>query len=413
MSKRRVVVTGMGIVCPVGVGVSNAWPRLLAGESGIRRLDMFDTSEHAVKIGGQVWDFSADEYLDPRDAKRMDPFTQYAVAASIEAMNDSGLDMSNEDPTRVACILGTGIGGLTEQEAQTERRLAKGPRVVSPLVVPKMMVNAHSGLVALHHGLKGPNYSTGSACASATHAIGVSLRTIVYGDADVVVSGGSESAISPLSLAGFGNMKALSRRNDDPAGASRPFDKGRDGFVMGDGGAVVVLEELERAKARGAKVYAELLGFGSTDDAYHLTAPDATGDGPRRAMELCLADGGIAKDDVGYINAHGTSTELNDKTETLAIKQVFGDHAKKLMISSTKSMVGHLLGASGAVEFVATCMGISEGRIHPTINYEEPDPDCDLDYVPNEAREVSLDYAISNSFGFGGTNACLAIRRYA
>ncbi|MFQ5504306.1 MAG: beta-ketoacyl-ACP synthase II [Planctomycetota bacterium] len=412
MTKRRVVVTGLGLVSPVGVGCQATWDSLLAGRSGIRTIQKFDIADHACRIGGEVWDFHPEEFVDSRLIKRMDPFTQYAAVASVEAMRDAGIDMDKEDPSRIACIMGTGIGGIHELESQKERLMEKAPRFVSPLLVPRMMFNAFTGMIALMHGLKGQNFATGSACASASHALGVALRTIQYGDADVVVSGGAEHAMTPLSLAGFTNMKAVSRRNAEPDRASRPFDRDRDGFVMGDGGGVVVLEERERALKRGAPVYAELLGFGASDDAFHMTAPDESAEGPVRAMECALRDAGVDPDRVGYVNAHGTSTPLNDKTETQALKILFGDHARKLQISSTKSMIGHLLGASGAIEFAAVCLSLHHGKLHPTINYETPDPDCDLDYVPGEAREAQVACAISNSFGFGGTNACLVAARH-
>ncbi len=412
MSRRRVVITGLGIVSPLGVGVDHNFDAILAGKSGIRPITRFDTSDFSVRFAGQVRDFEPEKILDPRTLKRMDPFTQYAVVASTEAVRDSGLDLDAEDRTRIACIMGTGIGGIMELEQQTRVLVARGPRRVSPLTVPKMMFNAFTGLVALHHKLLGPNYAAGSACASSNHALGVSLRTIQYGDADVVLSGGAEAAVCPVGVSAFASMKALSTRNDDPERASRPFDQGRDGFVMGEGAAVLVLEERERAMRRGARIYAELDGFGSSDDAHHLTAPEASGAGAIRAMRLALEDASATPDDVDYINAHGTSTELNDRMETASIKQVFGERAYKIPTSSTKSMIGHLLGASGAVECAFTCLSIHRGVVHPTINQETPDPACDLDYVPNEAREVRVERALSNSFGFGGTNACIALKKH-
>lgn len=412
MSRRRVVVTGLGMVSPVGVGAATSFDALLAGKSGIREITHFDSSDFSVHFAGEVSDFHPEKVVDPRALKRMDPFSQYAVIASTEAIADSGLDFDREDRTRIACILGTGIGGIRELESQVGTLLSRGANRVGPLTVPKMMFNAATGYIAMHHGILGPNYATGSACASSNHAIGVGLRSIQYGDADIVLTGGSEAAVCPVGIAAFAAMKALSTRNDDPPAASRPFDKFRDGFVMGEGGAVIVLEEREHAVKRGAKIYAELAGFGSSDDAFHLTAPDESGEGPVRAIRLSLQDASLAPESIDYINAHGTSTPLNDKIETLALKRVFGDHARKLQISSTKSMIGHLLGGSGAVEFVVTCLSLYHGQLHPTINLTTPDPDCDLDYIPNEAREARVQFAVSNSFGFGGTNACLALARH-
>jgi 3-oxoacyl-[acyl-carrier-protein] synthase II len=399
------------MVTPLGVGVEKTWDSLLAGRSGIRPITRFDASQFSVRFAGQIVDFSPEASVDPRALKRMDPFTQFALVASNEALQDAAIDLEHEDRTRFACIMGTGIGGIIELETQTEVLLIKGVNRVSPLTVPKMMFNAFTAYVALHHRLLGPNYATGSACASSNHAIGVALRTIQYGDADVALTGGSEAAVCPVGIAAFAQMKALSTRNDDPQRASRPFDKNRDGFVMGEGAAVIILEERERALRRGARIYAELVGFGSSDDAFHLTAPDEAGEGPVRAMQLALGDAGLRPEQIGYVNAHGTSTPLNDKIETLAIKRVLGDHARRIPINSTKSMIGHLLGASGAVEFAVTCLSLQRGHVHPTINQFTRDPECDLDYVANEAREARIDAAISNSFGFGGTNACLAVVR--
>ncbi len=413
MSKRRVVVTGLGLVTPVGQGAERVFEALLAGRSGIGRITHFDTDtpEWSVHIAGEVRDLDTGN-LDPRALKRMDPFTQYAVVASHEAVLDSGLDLDKEDRTRIAVLMGTGIGGICELEIQCGVLREKSPRRVSPLTVPRMMFNAHTGMIALEHGLLGPNYAIGSACASSNHAIGIALRTIQYGDADIVFTGGSEAALTPVGVASFMTMKALSTRNEEPERASRPFDKGRDGFVMGEGGAVLILEEREHALRRGARIYAEVKGFGSSDDAHHITAPEESAEGMLRSMQLALADARIAPDQVGYVNCHGTSTELNDKTECLALKRCFADHAKKLQVSSTKSMIGHLLGASGAVELAVTCLSLHHGRLHPTINQDEPDPDCDLDTIPNVAREARIEYAISNSFGFGGTNATIAIQRH-
>ncbi|MCB9890060.1 MAG: beta-ketoacyl-ACP synthase II [Planctomycetes bacterium] len=413
MSKRRVVVTGLGLVTPVGQGSEKVFGALLAGQSGIGRITHFDsdTPDWTVHIAGEVRDLDTGT-LDPRALKRMDPFTLYAVVAAREALDDSGIVLDREDRTRIAVLMGTGIGGITELEHQCGVLREKSPRRVSPLTVPRMMFNAHTGMIALELGLLGPNYAIGSACASSNHAIGIAMRTIQYGDADVVFTGGSEAALTPVGVASFMTMKALSTRNDEPTRASRPFDKGRDGFVMGEGSGVLILEERERAIRRGARIYAELIGFGSSDDAHHITAPEETGEGMMRSMQLAIADARIAPDQIGYVNCHGTSTELNDKTECHALKRCFGDHARKLQISSTKSMVGHLLGASGAVELAVTCLSLHHGKLHPTINQDEPDPECDLDTIPNVARDARIDYAISNSFGFGGTNATLAIRRH-
>ncbi|MEZ5989612.1 MAG: beta-ketoacyl-ACP synthase II [Planctomycetota bacterium] len=412
MNKRRAVITGLGLVTPLGNEVETTFARILAGESGAAPVTKIDITGFSTTFSCEVKDFEPQSRLDPRDIKRMDPFTQYAVYASVEALEDAGISADSMDPTRIGCVMGTGIGGITEIEAQKERLLAKGPRLVSPLLVPKMMFNSVTGHVALHHGLKGPNYAVGSACASGSHAIGIAMRHIQYGDADVVVTGGSEAANTGLGLSGFGAMKALSTRNDDPRRASRPFDRERDGFVLGEGCAVIVLEEREHAMARGAEILAEVIGFGATDDAFHLTAPDESADGPARCMRMALADAGVDPSAIDYVNAHGTSTELNDKTETKALKQVFGAHAYELMVSSTKSMIGHLLGASGAVEAAICALMLRKGVLHPTINQEVADPDCDLDYIPNQARQHQAGYALSNSFGFGGTNACLLLARH-
>jgi 3-oxoacyl-[acyl-carrier-protein] synthase II len=342
----------------------------------------------------------------------MDPYSQYQIVAADEAMRMSGVDMSKEEATRAACIFGTGIGGIHEIEEQKMVMLDRGPRRVSPFFIPKLMSNASAGQASIRYGLQGTSFSTGSACASASNAMGMALRTVQYGEADIVLTGGSEAAITELSLAGFCSLKALSKRNDEPHRASRPFDKNRDGFVMGDGAAALVFEELEHAQARGAQIFAEVVGYGSTDDAHHITAPAENAMGPVRAIQQALQDGGLNADDVDYVNAHGTSTYLNDKVETKALRMVFGEYADKLQVSSTKSMIGHLLGASGAVELAFCAMSIDRGQIAPTINYETPDPECDLDYVPNEAREASVGVAISNSLGFGGHNTCLALRRF-
>ncbi len=410
---RRVVVTGLGAITPVGTGVQKFWENLTAGVSGIDIIKRFDPVEAGltVHIAAEVKDFEAERYFDKKEAQKVSDFIKFAVAASEEAIKDSGLLESKYDPYRVGVIIGTGIGGLRDIEEQQKVLMEKGPRRVSPFFIPYGISNMASGLVAIRFGFKGPNYCVVSACATGNHAIGDAMRLIQKGDIDVAVAGGCESAITPLGIAGFAVMRALSTRNHEPQKASRPFDADRDGFVMGEGAGVLVLEEYEHAKARGAKIYAELVGYGATDDAYHITAPCADGEGAYMCMKLALEDAGIRPEDVDYINAHGTSTPLNDKSETLAIKRLFGEHAYRLKISSNKSMIGHLLGAAGAVEAVATVKTIEMGIIPPTINLENPDPECDLDYVPNKAIESPVRYALSNSFGFGGTNACLVFKK--
>jgi len=410
---RRVVVTGLGAITPVGTGVQKFWENLTAGVSGIDIIKRFDPVEAGltVHIAAEVKDFEAERYFDKKEAQKVSDFIKFAVAASEEAIKDSGLLESKYDPYRVGVIIGTGIGGLRDIEEQQKVLMEKGPRRVSPFFIPYGISNMASGLVAIRFGFKGPNYCVVSACATGNHAIGDAMRLIQKGDIDVAVAGGCESAITPLGIAGFAVMRALSTRNHEPQKASRPFDADRDGFVMGEGAGVLVLEEYEHAKARGAKIYAELVGYGATDDAYHITAPCADGEGAYMCMKLALEDAGIRPEEVDYINAHGTSTPLNDKSETLAIKRLFGEHAYRLKISSNKSMIGHLLGAAGAVEAVATVKTIETGIIPPTINLENPDPECDLDYVPNKAIESPVRYALSNSFGFGGTNACLVFKK--
>jgi len=411
MQKRRVVITGMGAASSLGFEVDGVWKRLLAGESGVSTIENFDTSEFPVHFGAEIKNFEPTRWMTPKEARGYDRFTQFGVVAAEECLRDSGLDLSTVDPFRVATILGSGIGGITEIEEQHKKLLERGPSRVSPFLVPKMMGNAVSGVIALRHGLRGINYVAVSACASASNAVASALRTIQFDEADVVVTGGSEAALGPLGLAGFSSARALSRRNDDPQAASRPFDRDRDGFVMSEGAAVLLLEEMESAKKRGARIYAEVLGCGMTCDAHHITAPHPEGLGASRAMESALKDGGVSPERVGYINAHGTSTDLNDKIETAAIKSVFGDHATRLAISSTKSMIGHMLGASGGFGLIASAMSVHQGQVHPTINLENPDPECDLDYVPREAREVEIDAALTNSFGFGGHNVSIVIAR--
>ncbi|MCH8921526.1 MAG: beta-ketoacyl-ACP synthase II [Planctomycetes bacterium] len=407
--KRRVVITGLGVVTSLSCNVEQLWKKIVAGESGIHPLRLFDITEHKVKFGGDVYDWSTEGYLSPKEAKRLDRFAQFAIAAGSDAVTDSGLDFSGEDRYRCGVILGSGIGGLAEIEAQVDRLLHKGPDKVSAFTVPKMMLNAASGHVSIKYGLCGPNYAVATACASATNAIGDAMKAIQYDDADVMLTGGTEAAITPTGIAGFANMKALSGRNDAPQAASRPFDADRDGFVLSEGAGLLVFEELEHAKARGAHIYCEVLGYGASADAGHITQPNETGEGASRAMEGALANARLNPDQVDYINAHGTSTPLGDAAETTAIKSVFGDHARRVSISSTKSQLGHMLGASGGVELVLSSLAIRDGIAPPTINYETPDPKCDLDYTPNHARRHEISIAMSNSFGFGGHNASVVV----
>jgi 3-oxoacyl-[acyl-carrier-protein] synthase II len=406
---RRVVITGLGTVNPLGSDVKAYWDGLCAGRSGIGPIDLFDPSPFKVHFGGQVRGFAPEAVLEPRTARRLDRFAQFALVAAVAAVKDSGLDFSREDPFRCGAIIGSGIGGFSEFEEQHTRLMQGGPGRISPFLIPKIMSNAAPASISIHFNLCGPNTAVATACASAANAVGDALRAMQRGEADVMVSGGTEGALTQMGLGGFTSAKALSMRNHDPQGASRPFDKDRDGFVLSEGAGIVVLEELEHARRRGAPVYAELLGVGSTADAYNITAPHPEGTGASRAMELALKDARLSPEDVQYVNAHGTSTELGDAAETRSIKKVFGGHAHRLAVSSTKSMVGHLLGASGGVELIATVLAIKHGVVHPTINYQTPDPECDLDYVPNRAREVRVRRAISNSFGFGGHNCCLVV----
>lgn len=409
---RRVVVTGLGAVTPIGNNVKDFWSNLVAGVSGIDVIKRFDPVAIGlpVIIAGEVKNLNPEQFLDSKELKRMSDFVKFAVIAAKEAIQDSGLELDKIDLTKAGVIVGTGIGGLRDIEEQQKVVMEKGVRRVSPFFIPSGISNMASGYISIEFGFKGPNSCVVTACATGTHSIGDAFKIIQRGDADIMIAGGTESAITPLGIAGFANMKALSTRNDEPQKASRPFDAERDGFVMGEGAGIVVLEELEHAKKRGAKIYAEVVGYGLTGDAYHITAPCADADGAKRVIMMALNDARINPDEVDYINAHGTSTPLNDKIETLAIKEVFKDHAYKLKVSSNKSMIGHLLGAAGAVEAVATVLTIKNGVIPPTINYEHPDPECDLDYVPNKAIEYPVKVAISNSFGFGGTNACLAFK---
>jgi 3-oxoacyl-[acyl-carrier-protein] synthase II len=410
---RRVVVTGLGIVSSLGHKVEEVWQRILRGDSGIHALTLFDTERFKVKFGGEITDWSpSEEYLSAKEHKRIDRFTQFALVAGIDAVKQSGLDFTKEDATRCGVIIGSGIGGLHEIEEQLARLIHKGPDRVSAFLVPKMMVNAASGYLSITFGLKGPNTAVATACASAANAMGDAFRTIQRGDADIMITGGAEAAITPMSIAGFQNMRALSERNDAPEKASRPFDKDRDGFVLSEGAGVLVFEEAEHAHKRGAKILAEVLGYGASADGGHITQPDEHGTGAAKAMEHALADAQLNPADVGYINAHGTSTSLGDLAETRAIKRIFGEHAKKTSISSTKSQIGHLLGASGGVELIFTILALRDSVVPPTINLDNPDPECDLDYTPKQPRERRLQAAISNSFGFGGHNASLAIGQY-
>lgn len=411
MTKRRVAITGMGLVTALGESLTVFWDNIRAGKSGVKLIEGFDTEGYPVKIGGEICNFDPANYIDKRQAKRIDRFALFALASAISAVKDSGLDLSKIDKDRVGVIMGSGIGGLGELEKEHKKLIERGPSRVSPFCVPKLMVNAASANVSIHFGLRGPNTSVVTACASGPHAIGDAFRHVQFGMADIMVSGGCEAALTGLGLASFCSLKALSTRNDQPEQASRPFDRDRDGFILGEGGAVVVLEEYEHAKKRGARIYAELLGFGMTGDGSHITAPEPSGAGASKAMALAMKDACIDTSDVDYINAHGTSTQLNDISETNAIKKVFKDDARKVAISSTKSHLGHLLGASGAVELVVTALAVHNGMIPPTINLENPDPQCDLDYTPKVARDADIKYAMSNSFGFGGHNASLVIGR--
>jgi 3-oxoacyl-[acyl-carrier-protein] synthase II len=407
---RRVVITGLGTVCPLATDTRGFWQGLLAGRSGIGLIELIDTTDFKVKIGGEVKHFDPEKYFDSRTARRLDRFAQFAMVAAIEALRDSGLDLAREDPFRCGVIVGSGIGGLTEYEEQhTKFMKGGGPRGISPFVIPKMMPNSAAGNVSIHFGLCGPSTAVSTACASAADAIGDALHRLQRDDADVMVTGGAEAAITYMGLGGFISARALSQRNDNPQAASRPFDRDRDGFILSEGAGILILEEYEHAKKRGAPIYAEVLGAGATADAYNITAPHPEGRGAIRAMQMALREARLNPADIQYVNAHGTSTELGDAAETYSLKQVFGDHARKLAISSTKSMVGHLLGASGGVELIATVLSIKNSVVHPTINLEHADPQCDLDYVPNSAREMRVRYALSNSFGFGGHNSCVVV----
>ncbi|MBU0622648.1 MAG: beta-ketoacyl-ACP synthase II [Gammaproteobacteria bacterium] len=409
MARRRVVVTGLGAITPVGVGVAETWQNIVAGKSGIGRITRFDPSAFACQVAGEVNGFDATQYIPPKDARRMDRFVHLGLAAGIEAFKDSGLVVTEQNAERIGVCISSGIGGLPMIEETHNDFLAGGPRKISPFFIPGTIINMISGNLSIMFGMKGPNFSVVTACTTGTHSIGESYRIIEYGDADVMIAGGAEATISPLAVGGFSSAKALSTRNDDPATASRPWDKDRDGFVMGEGAGVLVLEEYEHAKARGARIYAELTGYGMSADAYHMTAPST--DGPKRSMINALRNAGLNPDQVQYVNAHGTSTPLGDKNETEAIKLAFGDHAKKLVVNSTKSMTGHLLGGAGGIESLFCVLAIHHQVSPPTINIFEQDPECDLDYCANVARQMSIDVAVNNNFGFGGTNGSLVFRK--
>jgi 3-oxoacyl-[acyl-carrier-protein] synthase II len=410
---RRVAVTGVGLVSPLGVGNRENWDALTAGRSGVGPITRFDASRFACGIAGEVKGFDPSLYIEKKEIKKMDIFIHYAMAAAHFAMEDSGVSVDDQNRERFAVVVGSGIGGLPIIEETQRKYVENGgnPRVISPFFITGLIVNEAGGNISIKYGMKGPNLATVTACTTGAHAIGEAYRMIQYGDADAAIAGGTESVITPLAVGGFGVMKALSTRNDDPAGASRPWDRDRDGFVIAEGAGLVVLEEMEAAQKRGARIYAELAGYGMSGDAYHIAAPSEDGDGPARVMKNCLADAGMNPEEIDYINAHGTSTPLGDKAETLAIKRVFGDHARRLAVSSTKSMTGHLLGAAGGLETGICALAVHEGVLPPTINYQNPDPECDLDYVPNTARKASLRAVLSNSFGFGGTNGCLILRK--
>ena len=408
--RRRIVITGLGIVCPVGNTIEQAWPNIVAGRSGIGPITAFDASNFAARISGSIKGLDLDQYIAPKEARKMDPFIHYGMAAGIQAIEDSGLVVTEQNSRRIGLIIGSGIGGLPGIEKGYQAFLDGGPHKISPFFVPSNIINMIGGNLSIKYGIRGPNYAIVSACSTGAHCIGQAARTIERGDVDVVIAGGAEFATSPTGVGGFASARALSTRNDDPERASRPWDKDRDGFVLSDGAGVVVVEEYEHARQRGAKIYAELVGFGMNSDAYHMTAPSPNGEGAADCMELALADAKLNRDTVNYINAHGTSTPAGDKAETDAVKRVFKDHAYKLAMSSTKSMVGHMLGAAGGVEAIFTVLALRDQVAPPTINLETPDPECDLDYVPNVARAMKLTVAVSNSFGFGGTNASLVFR---
>lgn len=413
MDDRRVVITGIGLVTPLGMGIKPVWEGLTSGRSGIGPITRFDPTEYACRIAGECKNFQPEDWVDKKDVKKMDLFMHFGVAGAQLAWEDAGIAVTEENAHRIGVMIGSGIGGLTAIQNQAYILKERGPKRISPFFIPMSLINLISGHVAIRYGLKGPNHSVVTACATGAHAIGDAMRIIKRGEADVMVAGGAEAAICELAVGGFASAKALTSRNDDPAGASRPWDLGRDGFVMAEGAGVVVLETLDAAQKRGANIYAEIVGYGMSGDAYHITAPQPDGEGAARCMTAAIQDAKINPDQVGYVNAHGTSTPLGDYMETLAMKRSFGEeHAKKLMVSSTKSMTGHLLGAAGGVEAIFTALALKNGVLPPTINLTDPDPACDLDYIPNTAREVQVAYALSNSFGFGGTNATLVMKRF-
>jgi 3-oxoacyl-[acyl-carrier-protein] synthase II len=412
VDKRRVVITGVGAVTPLGNTAEEFWAGLLEGRSGIGPITRFDTTGYPTRIAGEVRGFEPLKYIDKKEARKLDPFLKYAIACAVMAVEDAGLDVGKVDGARFGVLVGSGIGGIETLLDSHEVLRTKGADRVSPFFIPMLIINMASGLISMRFGAKGPNSSVVTACASGNHAIGDAMKIIERGDADVMIAGGAEAIIVPLTIAGFCQMKAMSTRNDEPTKASRPFDAGRDGFVCGEGGGLVILESLEHAARREARIYAEVVGYGITSDAHHMTAPDPEGDGAARAMAAALRDAGLDPTAVGYINAHGTSTPYNDKFETMAIKRVFGEHAYRLAVSSTKSMTGHLLGAAGGIEAIATALAIQHGILPPTVNYETPDPDCDLDYVPNQPRKQEIEVALTNAFGFGGTNATLALKKF-
>lgn len=412
MVKRRVVITGLGALTPAGSSVSEAWNNLVNGVSGVDFITRFDTTAFSTKFAAEIKNYRMEEHFDAKEGRKMDSYAQYAVVAAREAIQDSGFCAVECDKNRIGVITGVGIGGILTLEEEIGKYIAGGPRKISPFFIPKMISNIAAAHIAIEHGFKGINFNVVSACASANHAIGTATRSIQYGDADIIVTGGTEAAVTPMAVGGFASLRAISTRNDDPKSASRPFDKDRDGFVMAEGSAILVLEELEHAKARGAKIYAEVVGYGATDDAHHITAPLEDGSGSTRCIQMALHDAGMQPEDIQYVNAHGTSTPLNDKGETLSIKSAFGEHAYKLKINSTKSMVGHMLGAAAAIEALVCCKTIETGWIHPTINLNNPDPDCDLDYTPGKAVQMEVNAALSNSLGFGGHNSAIVLKRY-
>ena len=413
MVKRRVVVTGTGLVSPLGTGTEKTWRNLCKGKSGISHITRFDTTDFNVIIAAEVKDFNPEDFIEPKLARHLDPFVQYAIAAAGMAVKESGLVIDDTNATRIGVFTGNGIGGLTTIEKYHKISLERGPRKITPFFIPMVISNMSAGQISIIYKAKGPNLSVTTACAAGTHAVGEAFRSISRGDCDAAITGGSESTICPLAVGGFNAMKALSRNNENPEGASRPFDRDRDGFIISEGGGMMVLEELQHARSRGAQIFAEMVGFGMTGDGYHMAAPPEDGEGAARCMQMALDDAGLAPEDIDYINAHGTSTPLNDVVETMAIKTVFGQHAYKLAISSTKSMTGHMLGGAGGIESVFLALSVQQQIIPPTINLENPDPECDLDYVPNTARETVIRAALSNSFGFGGTNAVIAMKKFA